>query len=168
MQALEPENWKSVVEFLDQTCEGWNHEVVSVKQIGDLVAITASVTVGGTTRQGIGTGSAYEEEGIKSAELNALVRAAMKFGVARELCKVDAVSPSAGLVVNGVTFPPVIMSKTMAELVTPKQLVAIRVIANSGGINAEAECRQLLHCQPEELNRRSASAFIDYLKTKQS
>lgn len=61
-------------------------------------------------------------------------------------------------------FPRDPVAKTMAELVTPRQLVAIRVIANSQGINAEGECRRLLGCVPEELSRKAASAFIDHLK----
>jgi hypothetical protein len=58
------------------------------------------------------------------------------------------------------------MAKTMTDLVTPRQLVAIRAIANSQGVNAEAECLELLKCRPEELSRRAASAFIDHLKSK--
>ena len=63
-------------------------------------------------------------------------------------------------------FPRGPVAKTMADLVTPKQLVAIRAIANSQGVNAEAECLEALKCRPEELSRRAASAFIDHLKSK--
>jgi hypothetical protein len=55
-------------------------------------------------------------------------------------------------------------AKTMADLVTFKQLVAVRAIANSQGASAEAECLQELKCRPEELSRRAASWFIGYLK----
>jgi hypothetical protein len=54
----------------------------------------------------------------------------------------------------------------MADLVTPKQLVAIRAIASAQAIDAEAGCLEMLKCRPEELSRRAASAFIDYLKSK--
>lgn len=56
-------------------------------------------------------------------------------------------------------------AKTFADLVTPKQMVAIRAIANCQGVNAEAECLETFKCKPEELSRASASQFIDYLKT---
>jgi hypothetical protein len=67
---------------------------------------------------------------------------------------------------NQQQFPRDPVAKTMADLVTPKQLVAIRAIANSQGVNAEAECLEALKCKPEELSRRAASAFIDHLKSK--
>jgi hypothetical protein len=56
----------------------------------------------------------------------------------------------------------------MADLVTPKQLVAIRAIANANRLNAERECMEVVKCRPEELSRRAASAFIDYLKNRTS
>jgi hypothetical protein len=54
----------------------------------------------------------------------------------------------------------------MADLVTPKQLVAIRVIANRNALNAETECLEQFKLRPEELSKRGASAFIDRLKAK--
>ncbi|MGA9768173.1 MAG: hypothetical protein WBV94_03980 [Blastocatellia bacterium] len=63
-------------------------------------------------------------------------------------------------------FPRDPLAKTFGDLVTPKQLVAIRSIANSQGVNAETECLEVLKCKPEELSRRAASAFIDHLKSK--
>jgi hypothetical protein len=62
-------------------------------------------------------------------------------------------------------FPKEPVSKTMAELVTPRQLVAIRAIANSQRIDAEAECKRVMSCKPEELSRKAASALIDHLKS---
>ena len=56
------------------------------------------------------------------------------------------------------------VAKTMADLVTPRQLVAIRAIANSQGRNAENICRERMKCSSVELSRRAASAFIDLLK----
>ncbi|MGA9770120.1 MAG: hypothetical protein WBV94_13855 [Blastocatellia bacterium] len=50
-------------------------------------------------------------------------------------------------------FPRDPLAKTMADLVTPKQMVAIRAIANSQGVNAEAECLEMLKCRPYELSR---------------
>ena len=156
--------WHTVADLLDRICPDWSHQVNSIKQIGDLVAVTASITIQGVTRQGIGTGSAYDEVGIKKAEHDALKRAAVKFGIARELYRKE--EEEIDRKASQPSFPREPIAKTMADLVTPKQLVAIRVIANSQGLNAETECQQLMNCKPEELSRRAASAFIDYLKAK--
>jgi hypothetical protein len=162
--------WHAVADLLDRICPDWMHQVTGIKQIGDFVAVTASITIKGVMRQGVGTGSAYDEKGIKKAEHDALKRAAVKFGVARELYrKEEEAAPQRNG--NGATnghaqFPSEPIAKTMADLVTPKQLVAIRAIANAQRVNAEAECQAMLNCRPEELSRRAASAFIDHLKAK--
>jgi hypothetical protein len=161
--------WHVVADLLDRICPNWSHEVISIKQIGDFVAVTASITIQGVTRQGVGTGSAYDEKGIKKAEHDALKRAAVKFGIARELYRKEeeAVSMKKPNAANAQSqFPRDPVAKTMADLVTPKQLVAIRAIANAHGVNAEAQCLELLRCRPEELSRKAASVFIDYLKSK--
>ena len=162
--------WHAVADLLDRICPDWSHQVHQIKQIGDFVAITASITIRGVTRQGVGTGSAYDEKGIKKAEHDALKRAAVKFGIARELYRKEEESnpQKNGSAASGAhqQFPRDPIAKTMADLVTPKQLVAIRAISNAQKVNAEAECLEVLNCRPEELSRRAASAFIDHLKSK--
>jgi hypothetical protein len=162
--------WHAVADLLDRICPDWAHQVTGIKQIGDFVAVTASITIKGVTRQGVGTGSAYDEKGIKKAEHDALKRAAVKFGVARELYRKEeeaAPRPNGnGSSSSHPQFPSEPVAKTMADLVTPKQLVAIRAIANAQRVNAEAECQAMLGCRPEELSRRAASVFIDHLKSK--
>jgi hypothetical protein len=58
-------------------------------------------------------------------------------------------------------------AKTMAELVTPKQLVAIRSAANARAINAERESVRMFKCAPESLNRRAASSLLNWLNNQQ-
>jgi hypothetical protein len=53
---------------------------------------------------------------------------------------------------------------TLGTLITPKQLAAIRAVANAQGVNAEALCLEVFKVKPEGLSIRAASAFIDYLK----
>jgi hypothetical protein len=53
--------------------------------------------------------------------------------------------------------------RTMADLVTPKRLVAIRCAANFRAINAETESRRMFGCAPEGLNRKAASKLITWL-----
>ncbi|HET9530522.1 MAG TPA: Rad52/Rad22 family DNA repair protein [Blastocatellia bacterium] len=161
--------WHTVADLLDRICPEWSHQVNQIKQIGDYVAVTASITIEGVTRQGVGTGSAYDETGIKKAEHDALKRAAVKFGLARELYRREDDFPaqrSAGEGGIQTQFSGEPVAKTIADLVTPKQLVAIRAIANAQKLNAETECQAMLGCRPEELSRRAASAFIDHLKSK--
>ncbi len=77
--------WHAVADILDRVTPTWQHAVRDVKQIGDMVAVTAAITIDGVTREGVGTGTAESEMGIKKAEHDALKRAAVKFGIAREL-----------------------------------------------------------------------------------
>jgi hypothetical protein len=51
-----------------------------------------------------------------------------------------------------------------ATLVTPKQLGMIRALAKEARVDYEAECVAQLDCKPEDLSKRAASAFIDYLQ----
>jgi hypothetical protein len=57
-------------------------------------------------------------------------------------------------------------AQTMADLVPPKQLVAIRAAANFRAINAESESRRMFKCAPEGLNRKNASRIITYLNNQ--
>ncbi|HYG79387.1 MAG TPA: Rad52/Rad22 family DNA repair protein, partial [Pyrinomonadaceae bacterium] len=77
--------WHTVADILDRVAPTWQHAVRNVVQIGDMVAVTAAITIDGVTREGVGTGTADSEMGIKKAEHDALKRAAVKFGIAREL-----------------------------------------------------------------------------------
>ncbi|MEW6732170.1 MAG: Rad52/Rad22 family DNA repair protein [Acidobacteriota bacterium] len=159
--------WHTVADLLDRIYPEWSHTVKDIRHIGDLVAVTTSITIMGVTREGIGTGSAYDEKGIKKAEHDALKRAAVKFGIARELYKKDDDDDNNNTTQPVVRFPRDPVAKNVADTATAKQLAAIRAIANAQGIDAQAECFELLNCRPEELSRRAASAFIDHLKTRQ-
>ncbi|HKR01573.1 MAG TPA: Rad52/Rad22 family DNA repair protein, partial [Pyrinomonadaceae bacterium] len=77
--------WHAVADILDRVAPTWQHAVRNVVQIGEMVAVTAAITIDGVTREGVGTGTADTEMGIKKAEHDALKRAAVKFGIAREL-----------------------------------------------------------------------------------
>jgi hypothetical protein len=151
--------WHVVADILDAAAPDWSHAVRNIIQIGPFVAVTASITIAGVTREGVGTGEASDEKGIKKAEHDALKRAAVKFGVARELYRKDDGEPTAA----GIS-PEQAVARTIADLVTPKQLVAIRAIANAVGIDAEKRSLELYNCKPEELTKKAASALIDDLK----
>lgn len=161
--------WPTVADILDETAPSWAHAVKDIRAIGDFMIVTVAITIDGVTREGIGTGSSRSETGIKKAEHDALKRAAVKFGIARDLYKreFDAIersddSPDSRMAVPA--FPSDPVAKTIAEMITTKQLGMIRAVAREAGVDADKECSELMNCQVSELSRRSASAFIDHLR----
>lgn len=60
------------------------------------------------------------------------------------------------------------LAPSLATLVTPRQLGMIRALAREAGVDYEVEClEQFNGVKVEELGKRAASAFIDYLKALQ-
>lgn len=160
--------WHTVADILDRVCPTWSHSVRHITQIGDMVAVTAAITIDGVTREGVGTGTADNETGIKKAEHDALKRAAIKFGLARDLYQRETeVIEKEGRAPAANEFPRDPLAKTMADLVTPKQLGMIRALAREANVDVEAECQAVLRCRTEELSKRAASSFIDHLKNMQ-
>jgi hypothetical protein len=161
--------WHTVADILDRVSPTWSHSVRGIVQIGDMVAVTAAISIDGVTREGVGTGTADNETGIKKAEHDALKRAAIKFGIARELYQRESdVIEQQGAGPQSGDFPRDPLAKSMADLVTPKQLGMIRALAREAGVDAEEECQATLRCRTEELSKRAASSFIDHLKRTQS
>lgn len=156
--------WHTVADILDRIAPSWSHAVRNITQVGDMIAVTASITINGVTREGVGTGSADNETGIKKAEHDALKRAAVKFGIARDLYQREAEwnegesSPS--------NFPRDPRAKSLAEMVTPKQLWMIQALGRETGCDVEQECQALFQCNLEEISKRAASSFIDHLKRR--
>ncbi|MBA3766462.1 MAG: hypothetical protein H0W99_05645 [Acidobacteria bacterium] len=164
MHMVEYVEWHAVADILDRVTPTWSHSVRNITQIGDMVAVTAAIIIDGVTREGVGTGTAESEMGIKKAEHDALKRAAVKFGIARELYQRETeVIEKEGTTAQG-QFPRDPLAKSMADLVTPKQLGMIRALAREAGVDVEEECQTVLRCKTDELSKRAASSFIDHLK----
>ncbi len=160
--------WHTVADMLDRVAPNWSHAVRSIKQIGDLVAVVAAITIDDVTREGVGTGPADSEMGIKKAEHDALKRAAVKFGIARDLYQRESeVIEGNELLTSRTALPQDPLAKTLAELVTPKQLGMIRALGRAIGCDVEQECQTLMQCGTEGLSKRAASSLIDHLKRKQ-
>ncbi len=53
--------------------------------------------------------------------------------------------------------------KLLGDMITARQLELIRRCARRAEVDAERECRAYFNCQPEDLSRRAASAFIEHL-----
>lgn len=149
-------DWHTAAGILDEVCPDWSHEVRDIAVIGDLVAVTAAITIKGITRCGIGVDSALDERGIKGAEHDALKRAAVKFGLARSLYRGAAKKrwASAAAEKQGKSDDPV----------TDKQLSAIYAIAKAKQLDAQLESLALFQCEPEQLSRNAASTLIDHLR----
>jgi hypothetical protein len=161
--------WHAVADILDRLAPTWSHAVRGIVQIGDMVAVTCAITVEGVTREGVGTGNADNETGIKKAEHDALKRAAIKFGIARELYQRESeVIEREGAGPQPGDFPRDPLAKSMADLVTPKQLGMIRALAREAGVDMDEECQQVMRVRTEELSKRAASSFIDHLKGLQN
>lgn len=161
--------WHSVADILDEFAPNWAHTVKDIRPIGDLITVTVAITINGVTREGIGTGSARTEMGIKKAEHDALKRAAVKFGIARELYKreFDAYEcDETQAIPDKIAMPVNPVASSFGELVTAKQLGMIRAIARESGLDAETECMKQFRCSVAELSRRAASKMIDLLKSE--
>jgi hypothetical protein len=156
--------WHAVADILDRVTPDWSHAVRDIKQIGNIVAVTAAITIDGITREGIGTGDALSEMGIKKAEHDALKRAAVKFGIARELYQRESDIIEKEGFVTATQFPRDPLAKSIADLVTAKQLGMIRALARETGVDHEEECQAVLGCKTDELSKRAASSLIEHLK----
>src|SRR5687768_9032485 len=126
VQFVDYVEWHTVADILDETAPNWSHTVKDIRQIGDIMTVIVAITIDGVTREGIGTGLAQSEMGIKKAEHDALKRAAVKFGIARELYKKesDAIEREGSTTANGSSdgFPSEPVARSLGELVTARQL----------------------------------------------
>ena len=164
--------WHTVADILDEHAPNWMHTVKDIRQIGDIFTVTVAITIDGVTREGIGTGTADSEMGIKKAEHDALKRAAVKFGIARDLYKKEsetieregAVQPP-----NPTTdgFPSNPIARSLSDLVTAKQLGMIRAISREIGVDPDVECQNVMQCKTDELSKKAASGLIQHLQDMQ-
>ncbi|MET0752528.1 MAG: Rad52/Rad22 family DNA repair protein, partial [Pyrinomonadaceae bacterium] len=167
--------WHTVADILDETAPNWSHSVKDIRQIGDIFTVTVAITIDGVTREGLGTGIANSELGIKKAEHDALKRAAVKFGIARDLYKKesDTIEREGAIPVqtqynNSGEIPSNPIAKSLSDLVTAKQLGMIRAIAREIGADPDEECNNLMQCKTDELSKKAASALIQHLQDMQN
>ena len=161
--------WHTVADVLDDKAPNWGHTVKDIRSIGDIITVTVAITIDGVTREGIGTGRAISETGIKKAEHDALKRAAVKFGIARELYKkefesIEQTEEPRAFEAQTVADP---VAKNLGDMITTKQLGMIRAIAREANADAERECSQLMRCGIDELSKRAASNLIEHLQNLQ-
>jgi predicted nucleic acid-binding Zn finger protein len=171
VQTVDYVEWHTVADILDDVAPHWTHTVKNIEQIGDIMTVTVAITIDGVTREGIGTGNAHNEMGIKKAEHDALKRAAVKFGIARDLYKKESdVIERGGSVASRDDddgFPTQPVARNLGELVTAKQLGMIRALARELRIDADEECNSVMSCRTDELSKSAASSFIKHLQDMQ-
>ena len=170
VQTVDYVEWHTVADILDDVAPHWTHTVKNIEQIGDIMTVTVAITIDGVTREGIGTGNAHNEMGIKKAEHDALKRAAVKFGIARDLYKKesDVIERGGSLGSNDDDgFPTQPVARNLGELVTAKQLGMIRALARELRIDADEECNSVMSCRTDELSKSAASSFIKHLQEMQ-
>jgi predicted nucleic acid-binding Zn finger protein len=167
--------WHTVADILDENAPNWSHSVKDVRQIGDIFTVTVAITIDGVTREGLGTGVANSELGIKKAEHDALKRAAVKFGIARDLYKKesDTIEREGAVPVqtqynNSGEIPSNPIAKSLSDLVTAKQLGMIRAMAREIGVDPDEECNNLMQCKTDELSKKAASALISHFQEMQN
>ena len=161
--------WHTVADILDENAPSWSHTVKDIRQIDDIMTVTVAITIDGVTREGLGTGAAGSEMGIKKAEHDALKRAAVKFGIARELYKSesDVIEREGTVSTQEEGFPKNPVAKSLSDLVTAKQLGMIRALAREMGIDADEEANNAMNCRTDELSKKAASSFIQHLQDMQ-
>ena len=169
VQMVDYVEWHTVADILDDAAPNWAHTVKDIRQIGDLMTVTVAITIDGVTREGIGTGNANNEMGIKKAEHDALKRAAVKFGIARDLYKKesDVIEREGSSGYDNGEFPTEPVARSLGDLVTAKQLGMIKAIARELGIDPNEECQTVMHCNTDELSKKAASALIQHLQDMQ-
>lgn len=173
-QMIDYVEWHTVADILDSEAPSWTHSVKDIRAIGEIVTVTVAITIDGITREGVGTGSAASEMGIKKAEHDALKRAAVKFGIARDLYKKEFEAGEQDVAVAALTraeepvgFPANPIARSLSDLVTAKQLGMIRALAREMSIDADKESNSLMRCRIDEMSKRAASALIQHLQDMQ-
>jgi hypothetical protein len=171
VQMVDYVEWHTVADILDDLAPNWAHTVKDIRQVGDIMTVTVAITIDGVTREGIGTGHANNEMGIKKAEHDALKRAAVKFGIARDLYRKESDvierEGSSSYATNDEGFPTEPVARNLNELVTAKQLGMIRALAREIGVDPGEECQTVMNCQTDELSKKAASALITHLQDMQ-
>ncbi len=174
VQMVDYVEWHTVADILDETAPNWTHSIRDIRQIGDIMTVTVAINIDGITREGIGTGLAQSEMGIKKAEHDALKRAAVKFGIARDLYKKESDTieregavPSDHQNSGNNEFPANPIARSLSDLVTAKQLGMIRAIAREMSVDPDEESQNVMQCKTDELSKRAASSLIQHLQDMQ-
>lgn len=159
--------WHTVADLLDRVTPEWSHTIRDMIHLGNFVVVIVALKINGIAREGIGTGSADSETGIKKAEHDALKRAAVKFGIARDLYRLADSTDDVNTDGKPAHFPsrsfhP--LAQTQNELISPNQFSLIHKLASYARIDPEIACQEMYQAALPEISRRAASQLISYLQ----
>lgn len=168
--------WHTVTDILDEHAPSWTSSIKKMDVIGDFLVTTVAITIDGITREGVGIGAASTEMGIKKSEHDALKRAALKFGVGRQLYKKDRRNERINERQSRQNSdqnqprefgppPEKPVAEDLASMISTKQLGLVRAVAREAGVDADEVCSSVLKCKISELSRKAASWFIDFLRS---
>ncbi len=165
--------WSDVANILDENARDWSHSIRDIRTVGDVVIVTAAITVDGITREGIGMATALTPSNIQEAENEASKRAAVKFNNFRKpsisepvlVTPTDPVEPP-NAVLNVTFSDPV--ARTVGDMITSRQLSLIRSLARESEFDAQQECSRLKKCSVIELSRNAAADLIEHLQMLRS
>ena len=166
--------WHVVTDILDEHAPSWSSQIKELREMGSIVMCHVAVTIDGVTREGIGTGPGLTEKDIKKAEHDGLKRAALKFGVGRQLYKKQqradrqSTAPSSqSNQLNAPLGPPPSdpIAKTLPEMITTKQLGMVRAVARDLEVDPDEVSAEVLNAKVSELSRRAASWLIDFIRS---
>ncbi len=154
---------ENVLAILDGNAPNWNSEIVDMRNIGNMVLITAAISIEDVTRHGIGTAANCTEIEIIRAENNALVCAAKKFAFVRKALSFGFVTEKKKRF--SVVFPENPLAQNLFDLITAKQISMISSASDTVKLDAERECQKVMNCGIGELSRKAAACFIAHLET---
>lgn len=151
--------WVEVADILDRLFPKWEFTIRDVQVVGEICICVVSLTIDGVTREGIGVGE-FSEMGVKGSASDGLKRAAVLFGVGRELYRDE---PDAGA--GQKTLPQNPLADSDEDLASPAQQGLITRLGKEKRVDPEEECGRLFNgARTAELSKKGASALIDYLK----
>jgi hypothetical protein len=135
---------------LDTLSADWIYSVKSVIEVGGFAVVTGSVTVGGVTREGIGSVRLSQPGCIEGAEEAAFCEASGRFF--KSLGEIKVARPANPL------------AATLGDLISGKQLRMLKALSLEKGVDANTECRSLLGCCVDELSRDAAAFMIGHFE----
>lgn len=158
----------AIVQNLERMSTEWSYHVSDVQEIGEQVVVTGALTIDGMTREAIGVRDVTEAAAVQDAEKEAFCNAAVMFPITNLLVAASVVPPyteskSKRTVDIAAQFPQEPIATRVGDMITARQLGIIRSLERTTGIDAEAECRNVLRCATDELSRSAAACFINYL-----
>lgn len=186
VQMIDYIEWHTACDILDENFPEWTHSIKEVSVVADVVYCIVALTIAGITREGLGCGMLSRgETGFKKAEHDALKRAAVKFGVARDLYHKGEGQSEAYAGQGGGNYgggnnggqrqwtnerPADPFLRDPKDAPSSGQEKAMFAISKALGYDQDAFAAQLYEgcTSVKQLNRKAASFMIDQLNTLQN